>query len=210
METNKNLLLWKQSIQLDGLYTFDEAQKACPEGYRLPTDEEQLWLIKKSEYRFDHEMKEGVFLLSDGFELRLPAAGYRDGDGGSDLQGTYGYYWSSSPSGTGATYVGFYGGTADVGTYDRVIAFSVRCVPIEIDSLKTNNKINMETNSIQTQGIEEMTREELIELVGYLNKELVEAQKDVKIFQDWKDEAEAARALAEKKLSAAKVFFEVM
>ncbi len=64
--------LWKQSIQLPGLYTFDEAREACPEGYRLPTREEQEWLVDNSQYHFDFETKEGVFRLSDGFELRLP------------------------------------------------------------------------------------------------------------------------------------------
>lgn len=68
----------------------------------------------------------------------------------------------------------------------------------------------METNSIQTQGIEEMTRDELIDLVGFLNKELAEAKESIDLYQSWKDEAEAARALAEKKISAAKAFFEVL
>ena len=114
METNKNLLLWERSIQLPGLYTFDEAPAACPEGYRLPTDEELIWLIENSGYYFDYEAKEGVFLLPDGFELRLPAAGYRGGGGDSSGQGTGGYYWSSSPSGSNAMYVYFNGGTANV------------------------------------------------------------------------------------------------
>lgn len=68
----------------------------------------------------------------------------------------------------------------------------------------------METNTIQTQGIEEMTRDELIELVGSLTKEVAKAKEAAKMYQNWKDEAEAARTLAEKKLSAAKALFEVM
>lgn len=124
--------LWKQSIQLDGLHTFDEAPAACPPGYRVPTGEEQEWLIDNTEYSFDKETREGVFTFPDGAELRLPAAGYRYGNGDSHYQGTCGSYWSSSPSGTLALYVYFDGSTADVDTYDRVYAFSVRCVPIEI------------------------------------------------------------------------------
>lgn len=131
MNTKGNmLLLWEQSIQLEDLYTFDEAPAACPEGYRLPTEEELIWLLNSSQYHFDFETREGVFRLPEGFELRLPAAGFRFGSGDSGGQGTDGLYWSSSPSGTDATYVGFYGGEAGVGTYDRVGAFSVRCVPI--------------------------------------------------------------------------------
>lgn len=125
--------LWKQSIQLDGLHTFDEAQKVCPKGFRLPTEEEQMWLLNNSPYHFDYETKEGVFRLPDGFELRLPAAGYRLGDGDSYYQGTFGLYWSSSPSGADATNVYFNGGTAGVSTDRRINAFSVRCVPIEIE-----------------------------------------------------------------------------
>lgn len=131
-ETKTLCCLWKHSIQLDGLYTIDEAQEACPAGYRLPTREEQEWLIKNSKYHFDFETKEGVFRLPDGFELRLPAAGIRNGNGDSGYQGALGYYWSSSPSGTPVTSVYFNGGAAAVNAYDRVYAFSVRCVPINV------------------------------------------------------------------------------
>lgn len=126
------LELWKQSIQLPGLYTFDDAQKECPPGYRVPTGEEQKWLIDNTEYSFDRETKEGVFTFPDGFELRLPAAGYRYIDGSSYNQGTHGSYWSSSVSGTSGRGVGFNSGTVNAGTNGRAYAFSVRCVPIEI------------------------------------------------------------------------------
>lgn len=127
------LLAWRESIQLPGLYTFDEAQKACPEGYRLPTEEELDWLVDNTKYYFDYEKKEGVFPLPDGFELRLPAVGGRNDDGDFYGQGTLGNYWSSSSSGTDATYVGFGGDTEGVNTVDRVYALSVRCVPTEIE-----------------------------------------------------------------------------
>lgn len=63
----------------------------------------------------------------DDLKLVLPAAGYR-GTGGSELQGTWGYYWLASASGTVATNAYFSSGTAYSGTNYRVNAFSVRCV----------------------------------------------------------------------------------
>lgn len=124
--------LWEQSIQLPELHTFDDAPAKCPEGYRPPTREEQDWLLDNTEYSFDKEAKEGVFRFADGFELRLPASGYRGNDGTSYDQGMAGYYWSSSPRGTDASYVGFGGSTVTVNISHRANALSVRCVPTNI------------------------------------------------------------------------------
>ena len=55
-----------------------------------------------------------------------------------------------------------------------------------------------------------MTKEELIDLVDSLNKELDGAKKDLDLYRAWKDREESARILAEKKLLAAKAFFEVV
>ena len=63
---------------------------------------------------------------------------------------------------------------------------------------------------METKGIEEMTKEELIDLVDSLNKELDGAKKDLDLYRAWKDREESARILSEKKLLAAKAFFEVV
>lgn len=128
------LELWKQSIQLPGLYTFDDASAACPLKYRVPTSTEWAWLIDNTEYVFDKERKEGVFHFLDGFELQLPAAGCRYLDERSYLQGVNGLYWSSSVSvsGTEGRNVCFGSGMVDVGTHPRALAFSVRCVPLSV------------------------------------------------------------------------------
>ena len=55
-----------------------------------------------------------------------------------------------------------------------------------------------------------MTREELVELVYSLNKEIEGLQKDLDVYKGWKNREEDARILAEKKLAAAKAFFEVV
>lgn len=63
---------------------------------------------------------------------------------------------------------------------------------------------------METKGIEEMTKDELIELVGSLNKELEGSKKDIELYRGWKNREEEARILAEKKIVAAKAFFEVV
>ena len=64
---------------------------------------------------------------------------------------------------------------------------------------------------METKGIEEMTREELIELVSSLNKDLESTKKDLELYKDWKNREEAAKVLAEKKNGLAiKAFLEVV
>ena len=54
---------------------------------------------------------------------------------------------------------------------------------------------------METKGIEEMTKDELIELVSSLNKELEGTKKDLELYRDWKNREETGRILAEKKIS---------
>lgn len=63
---------------------------------------------------------------------------------------------------------------------------------------------------METKGIEEMTREELIELVSSLNKDLESTKKDLELYKDWKNREEAAKVLAENKMLAIKAFLEVV
>ena len=63
---------------------------------------------------------------------------------------------------------------------------------------------------METKNLEEMTREELVELVYALNKDIEGLQKDLDVYKGWKNREEDARILAEKKLAAAKAFFEVV
>lgn len=63
---------------------------------------------------------------------------------------------------------------------------------------------------METKGIEEMTKDELIELVSSLNKELEGTKKDLELYRDWKNREETGRILAEKKISVIKAFFEVV
>ena len=63
---------------------------------------------------------------------------------------------------------------------------------------------------METKNLEEMTREELVELVYSHNKQIEGLQKDHDVYKGWKNREEDARILAEKKLAAAKAFFEVV
>lgn len=63
---------------------------------------------------------------------------------------------------------------------------------------------------METKGIEEMAKDELIELVSSLNKELEGTKKDLEVYREWKNREEAGRVLAEKKISVIKAFLEVV
>lgn len=63
---------------------------------------------------------------------------------------------------------------------------------------------------METKNLEEMTKEELIELVGSLNEELEKAKSDITLYRNWAKREEDARTLAEKKILAGKAFFEVL
>jgi hypothetical protein len=125
-------ILMNENIWIDknnpnwGYYTFDEAQKLAPEWYHIPSAEEWEWL-------YDLGIKSWFWKKGDwetlSKELKLPLAGRRTrGDGSLYVQGSYGYYWSSSPGSTLARGLTF--GSSDVRPQyydDRACGFSVRC-----------------------------------------------------------------------------------
>lgn len=63
---------------------------------------------------------------------------------------------------------------------------------------------------METKGIEQMTKEELINLIDSLNKELETSKKDVLLYRDWKNKEEKERAIAENKIKAIKLVMEVL
>lgn len=88
---------WRDCIILQGYYSYEEALQTQSSGvYRLPTKEEFDELIERTSYSLNEETKEGMFTFTDGYALKLPAAGYNDK--GICFQGFNGYYWSSSTS----------------------------------------------------------------------------------------------------------------
>lgn len=109
--------IWEQ----DGHYyfTWDSAMReAEAQGLRLPTKEE--W-----EESLEIIWKDQLFDF-----LKLNFAGYRGYSNGQYYgQGSYGYFWSSTPDGTSAYYTTFYSGGGYPATGNgRAFGFSVRCI----------------------------------------------------------------------------------
>ena len=82
----------------------------CPSGWRIPTETE--W--DKNAQRISLPTTQQVLLAP---LLKLPMAGNRKySDGSLTNVGTYGYYWSSTVSGTNARYLRFISSTANMYT----------------------------------------------------------------------------------------------
>lgn len=103
-------------------FTFNEAQTACPVGYRLPTVSE-LHAERQSWYNYDPD---GAF----NSPLKLPAAGYQEGQGNATFKfGTGGLYWSSTVTRSIYAYTLLFGYVASrYGETYQTYKLSVRCI----------------------------------------------------------------------------------
>ena len=121
----------KNSEDTGGFFTFDEAQNACPQGWRVPTQEEFQSL---SDVDSKWTTKNGVIgrlFGSESNQLFLPAAGWRNVGGALQFVGDVGSYWSSTAYGTRGgwwLWVGFGGSGVSISL--RAYAHSIRCVAI--------------------------------------------------------------------------------
>jgi len=100
-------------------FTWEAAMReARSQGLRLPTKEE--W-----EQSFDIIWEEKLFDF-----LKLNLAGYRGYSNGQYFnQGSYGFYWSSTPNGTFSYIATFHSGGGNIATSNlRWVGFSVRCL----------------------------------------------------------------------------------
>jgi uncharacterized protein (TIGR02145 family) len=119
------------------LYNFPAVQQwnLCPEGWHVPTDLEWTEMTNSlgSENFAGNMMKAKYGDAWDGTNLSgfsgLPG-GFRFISGFFDHAGDYGYWWSSSPSGSSAwgRYLGNYGESVYRYYYTQRVGFSVRCV----------------------------------------------------------------------------------
>ena len=93
----------------------------CPIGFRLPTEAE----LHAERLSWSSNNAAGAF----GSPLKLTVGGYRTHhDGSLNGVGSYGYYWSSSISGTTARVLYFISSNAYIPSSHRAYGFSVRCI----------------------------------------------------------------------------------
>ena len=96
-------------------------QGPCPVGYHVPTDAQ--WATADTFGAWNNN--------TDTFNsaLKLPSAGHRDRIIGLLLgQGTFGYYWSSTVSGTNARNLSFNSSAAKTNNSNRAHGLPVRCL----------------------------------------------------------------------------------
>ena len=112
-----------------GFFTFEEAQNACPCGWRLPTREELQLLVETDRGWITRNGVNGRLFGTTPNDLFLPAAGFRSTDGALNRVGALGDYWSSSASDAGnGWHLFFYSSSSGVNDDSRLNGFSVRCV----------------------------------------------------------------------------------
>jgi hypothetical protein len=93
----------------------------CPNGYRLPTETE----INAERLSWSANTSVGAFASP----LKLPMAGIRSNSIGSLFNvGSFGYYWSSTVSGTESRGLFFSSGAANMIISIRANGLSVRCI----------------------------------------------------------------------------------
>ena len=114
-----------------GLFTWYEAQNACPRGWRLPTREElqSLQNAAGGEWTVRNGVNGRTFGTAPN-QLFLPAAGMYNADANVLIfAGVTGFYWSSLPYNTSHAWtLNFVSTGSNVHFNLREWEFSVRCV----------------------------------------------------------------------------------
>jgi len=128
----QNNTLWNKGSEASPVK--NPASDPCPPGWRVPTNTELSAVVNTSlntRSAWQSSPVPGYLLRPAGTSentLFLPAAGYRYYIGTLNNVGTSGYYWSSTVSGTNASFLSFYSGAFNMNSNNRGYGFSVRCI----------------------------------------------------------------------------------
>ena len=115
------------NVNEDGYYSYNQAVSRF--GSHLPTRTQWEELMNDCEWKWRDGVGGWKVTGPNGKSITLPAAGYRDCDGSVDGVGSYGDYWSSTPSGSDDAWsLDFNSGSVDVGDDSRCYGQSVRLV----------------------------------------------------------------------------------
>ena len=116
--------------QAGTLFTWEEAQTACPRGWRLPTatEMEALRAVPYSDWTTLRGTN-GIYLGTGSRRIFIPAAGWLSAEGEIVQEGMRGYLWSST---AGEPYLAqhlwFDRTSRTVASGNTASRFSVRCV----------------------------------------------------------------------------------
>lgn len=110
------------------LYTWDAAQKACPEGWHLPSAEEWKDLVESGKtVQDEHQYWRGYDVL----EFPDNAGGFKNSKGKFELINVRADFWSSTEKNNGKAYYWFWTNSKHAlgnSDYSKKGAMSVRCV----------------------------------------------------------------------------------
>ena len=119
----------KNVTDAGGYFTFEEAQNACPQGWRVPTRDELQSLVDAGSEWTTKNSVNGRLFGGRRNQLFLPAAGWRNLDGAFNGVDTDGRYWSSTQESSTAARLLWFGNNGwVVNSFPPTGNFSVRCV----------------------------------------------------------------------------------
>jgi uncharacterized protein (TIGR02145 family) len=122
------------------LYRFEQALGVCPDGWRLPTREEQKALAAAWKGWTTVNEVNGRLFGSDGDTIFLPAAGFRISRKIGN-RGRTGWYWSSDPLDRAVAYkLHFNAETVQPNSESRDARLSVRCVKSDVKLFRRKNQ----------------------------------------------------------------------